>query len=196
MKENNKIGYARVSTASQNLDSQIDMLNKAGCVKIFHDKISSVTSNRKGWSSLMDYIRPGDTIVVTELSRMTRSLTMLLDSIKELEQRGIEIMSLRENIDNSTAIGRAFIHIMGSIHQMEKELRAERAAIGRESARARGRSGGRPFTDPKKIEYALLLYHDKKKTVKQISELTGVAGRTIYKYLQEEKEAKCKESKN
>lgn len=91
----------------------------------------------------MDYIREGDALVVTELSRMTRSLKHLLQVVGALEDKGVDIISLRENIDTSTATGRCFVSIMGAISQMERELKSERAAAGREAAKARGRTGGR-----------------------------------------------------
>ena len=124
---NNKIGYARVSTITQKLDSQIDALEKAGCIKIFSEKSSGVKDERVGWKKLMEYIRPGDILVVTELSRMTRSLMHLLKVVKELEEQNISILSLRENIDTTTATGRCFISMIGAISQMERELKAERA---------------------------------------------------------------------
>jgi len=190
-----KIGYARVSTISQNLDSQLDMLKKAGCTKIYSDKISGTSSVRNGWDELMGYLRPNDIVVVTELSRMTRSLTQLLDTVKKLEEKDVEIMSLRENIDNTSAIGRAFLHIMGSIHQMEKELRAERAAAGRVSAKARGRVGGRPPTSPEKLEQAHILYINTEKTAAEICKSIGIGRRTFFGYLAKKKEENSKKQK-
>ena len=142
-----RIGYARVSSVGQNLDSQMDALREAGCAKIFTDKITGSRLDRPGWDQMMAYVRPGDTLVVTELSRMTRSLLDLLETAKALQQRRIELVSLRESIDTTTATGRCFLSMMGAIHQMERELRAERAAAGRASAKARGKTGGRPRTD-------------------------------------------------
>ena len=103
-----KIGYARVSTKNQNLDIQIDQLKSVGCYKIFVDKISGKEMKRSGWQALCDYMRLGDTIVVTELSRMSRSLTNLLCVAKELEKKGVEVISLKENIDTKSAMGRFF----------------------------------------------------------------------------------------
>ena len=140
-----RIGYARVSSRDQNLDSQMDMLTKTGCEKIFEDKASGTQESRPGWDKLLEFLRPGDTIVVSELSRMTRSLMHLLALVKDLEQKGVQIVSLREHIDTSTATGRAFLSIMGAISQMERELKAERAASGRAAARSRGKTGGRPL---------------------------------------------------
>lgn len=92
----------------------------------------------------MAYVRPGDTVIVTELSRMSRSLMHLLDVVKAFDQQGIELFSLLENIDTSTATGRGFLAIMGTMSQMERELKAERTAAGRAAAKARGHTGGRP----------------------------------------------------
>ena len=118
----NRIGYARVSSIGQNLDSQIDALKQAGCIKIFTDKLTGSRMERPGWEELLKYIRSDDTLVVTELSRMTRSLLHLLETANILEQRQINLLSLRESIDTTTATGRCFLSMMGAIHQMEREL--------------------------------------------------------------------------
>lgn len=184
-----KIGYARVSTASQNLDSQINSLQQAECSKIFTDKESGVKQTRPGWNDLMNYIRPGDTLVVTELSRMSRSLIHLLQVVKELEERGIELISVRENIDTSTATGRCFLSIMGAIAQMEREIKAERAAAGRAAAKARGKTGGRPRTDPDKLEQAKILYQNSGKSAAEVCKLFGFSRRTLFNYLTTSKAA-------
>src|ERR1035437_5817608 len=137
-----RIGYARVSSVGQNLDSQLDALQKPRCKKTFSDKMTGSRMDRPGWDQLMEYVRPGDVLVVTELSRLTRSLMHLLETVQLLDKRQVNLVSLRENIDTSTATGRCFLSMMGAIHQMERELRAERASAGRASAKARGKTGG------------------------------------------------------
>jgi DNA invertase Pin-like site-specific DNA recombinase len=179
----NRIGYARVSSVGQNLDSQTDSLQQAGCIKIFSDKLTGSRMVRPGWEQLLEYIRPGDTLVVTELSRMTRSLLDLLATIQVLEQRQLGLMSLRENIDTTTATGRCFLAMMGAIHQMERELRAERSSAGRASAKARGRTGGRPRTDVTKLENARILYENSEKTAAEVCEIAGVGRRVFFAYL-------------
>lgn len=179
----NRIGYARVSSIGQNLDSQIDALQKVGCIKIFTDKITGSRMDRPGWTRLLEYIRPEDTLVVTELSRMTRSLLDLLETTKLLEQSKINLLSLRENIDTTTATGRCFLSMMGAIHQMERELRAERASSGRASAKARGKTGGRPRTDVTKLESARILYENSEKTAAQVCAIAGVGRRVFFAYL-------------
>ena len=121
----NVISYARISTTSQNLDAQIDALKRTGCAKTFTDKESGIKSSHFGWDELLAYIRPGDTLVITELSRMSRSLLHLLEIVTILEDRHVELKSLRENIDTSTATGRGFLSTMGVIAQMEREIKAE-----------------------------------------------------------------------
>lgn len=182
-----RIGYARVSSVGQNLDAQTDSLQQAGCDKIFTDKMTGSRMDRPGWDELMIYIRAGDTLVVTELSRMTRSLLNLLETAKELEAKQVEFISLREQIDTHTATGRCFLSIMGAVHQMERELKAERASAGRKAAKARGRSGGRPKTDQSKLEQARILYENTDKTAAQVCEITKIGRRTFFTYLAEHK---------
>jgi DNA invertase Pin-like site-specific DNA recombinase len=182
---NNKIGYARVSTTGQNLDSQLDALKHAGCSRIFADKASGIKEDRPEWTKLMEYLRPGDTLVVTELSRMTRSLMHLLQLVQELEKRGINLVSLCENIDTRSATGRAFLSIIGVINQMERELKAERTAAGRASAKARGRTGGRPRTDPAKLAQAHVLYENSGNSAAIVCKTFAISRRTFFNYLAE-----------
>jgi DNA invertase Pin-like site-specific DNA recombinase len=189
-----KIGYARVSTPRQKLDAQLDALTQAGCLKIFTDQVSGVKADRPGWDQLTAYVRPGDTVVITELSRMTRALMHLLEVVRDFEQREIELISLREHIDTSTATGRRFLAITGAMAQMEREFKAERTAAGRAAAKARGRTGGRPRTDPDKLEQARILYLHSDKTAGDVCRTVGIGRRTLFSYLaqvrrQEEGEA-------
>lgn len=188
----NRVGYARVSSVGQNLDAQIDALKKAHCQKIFTDKVTGSRMDRPGWDSLMEYLRPGDTLVVTELSRMTRSLTHLLATTQKLEAQGIELVCLQESIDTRTVTGRCFLSIMGAIYQMERELRAERASVGRCAAKARGRSGGRPRTSPAKLERARILYENSNETASKICQEVGISRRTLFAYLSQGKQDAAK----
>jgi len=178
-----KIGYARVSTLDQKLDAQLDALQRAGCQKIFSDRLGGLTVTRPGWEQLLAYVRPGDTLIVTELSRMSRSLVHLLEVVKECEARALALISLRENIDTTSATGRAFLAIMGAIAQMERELKAERTAAGRAAAKARGRTGGRPRTDPDTLEQARILYLNSDKTAAEVCGPLGIGRRTLFTYL-------------
>lgn len=172
------IGYARVSSLSQNLNAQTDNLKEAGCEKIFTDKASGANKERAGWNELMSYIRSGDILVITELSRMSRSLSHLLEIVDDLKQRHVDLKSLRENIDTSSATGRAFLSIMGAVSQMELEIKAERA-----EAKARGKSGGRPKTDPDKLDQARILYQNSDKSAREVCKLFGFSRRTLFTYM-------------
>jgi DNA invertase Pin-like site-specific DNA recombinase len=103
--------------------------------------------------------------------------------------RAVELVSLRESIDTTTATGRCFLSMMGAIHQMERELRAERAAAGRASAKARGKTGGRPRTDATKLENARILYENSGKTAAEVCVVAGVGRRTFFSYLAKRKQA-------
>jgi DNA invertase Pin-like site-specific DNA recombinase len=183
------IGYARVSSPSQNLDAQIDALKSAGCIKIFTDTISGTKTERKGWEELMSYLRNGDVLVITELSRMSRSLSHLLEIVENLRARQIDLKSLRENIDTSSATGRAFLSIMGAVSQMELEIKSERAEAGRAAAKARGKSGGRPATDPDKLEQARILYQNSDQSAREVCSLFGFSRRTLFEYLRKIKQS-------
>jgi len=159
------------------------MLGRAGCAKTFADTITGTARARPGRDALMEYVRPGDTLVVTELSRMSRSLLHLLQVVDQLAERQVGIVSLRESIDTTTATGRLFLSIMGAVAQMERELRAERAAAGRAAARARGRSGGRPRTAPEKLERARILYESGSYTAAQAAKAAGIGRRTLFEYM-------------
>ena len=189
-----KIGYARVSTTGQNLDSQIDGLRAFGCTQIFTDKGSGLNEERPGWRRLMEYLRQEDWLVVTELSRMTRSLEHLLVVVSGLQKRKVELISLREHIDTKTATGRCFLSIMGAIAQMERELKNERAEAGREAAKARGKSGGRPKTPRQKLEQARILYENSNQTAREVCHAVGIGRRTLFRYLSSRQKEKLTES--
>jgi DNA invertase Pin-like site-specific DNA recombinase len=107
----------------------------------------------------------------------------LLKLDKEFEQRGTALMSLRENIHTSTATGRCFLTMMGTISQMERELKAERTTAGRAAAKARGRTGVRPRTDPDKLAQARILYPHSDKTVAEVCHMVGIGRCTLCSYL-------------
>ncbi len=178
-----KVGYARVSTPDQKLDAQLDALAQAGCLKTFTDQVSGTTALRPGWGQLMAYVRPGDIVVITELSRMSRSLAHLLEVVRTFEVQGIALVSLREHIDTATATGRCFLAMMGAMAQMERELKAERTAAGRAAAKARGHTGGRPRTDPEKLEHARILSLHSDKTAADVCRTVGIGRRTLFSYL-------------
>ena len=181
------IGYARVSTTDQNDSLQIDALNLAGCEKIFTDKISGTVSERPGLTKVKDQLRKGDTLVIWKLDRLGRSLKDLISWSAYLEQEGIALKSVKENIDTSTTTGRLIFHIFGALAEFERNLTVERTQSGLASARARGRVGGRPQTLNKdKRDLTIQLYKEKKITVTKICEMMSISKPTLYKYVKGE----------
>ncbi len=138
------IGYARISTQDQTLSLQQDALEKAGCVRIFTDTVSSTKQERKGLTEALSHLRSGDTLVVWRLDRLGRSLRHLIDTITELHDRGVGFKSLQENIDTTTSGGKLVFHIFGALAEFEREIIRERTQAGLASARSRGKVGGRP----------------------------------------------------
>jgi DNA invertase Pin-like site-specific DNA recombinase len=178
------IGYARVSTLEQDVALQIDALQKAGCERIFQDKISGAKSDRPGLQDALNFARKGDSIVVWRLDRLGRSLKHLIETVGQLEEQGIGFRSLQESIDTTTSGGRLIFHIFGALAEFERNLIRERTIAGLEAARARGRLGGRPKKlDAKKTELAYQLYDEKKYAVKEICHMLGITKPTLYAYL-------------
>lgn len=176
------IGYARVSTDDQELALQLDALEKAGCERVFTDKISGAETKRNGLDQATSHLRTGDTLVVWKLDRLGRTVKGLVDLVTKLESDGIQFRSLTDGIDTSTGPGRFFFHIMAAISQMERELMVERTRAGLAAAKARGRLGGRKakMTDTK-IDAAkkLLLTGIRPKNV---AESLGVSVPTLYRW--------------
>ncbi len=145
------IGYARVSTQDQNLALQLEALSKAGCKKVFDDKISGSHAERPGLTKALAILREGDTLVVWKLDRLGRSVKNLVDLVGELHKQAVQFKSLTDAIDTGTPSGRFFFHVMASLAEMERELTIERTRAGLEVARQLGRTGGRKrqMTDSK-----------------------------------------------
>jgi DNA invertase Pin-like site-specific DNA recombinase len=183
---NHLLGYARVSTADQNPDLQIDALKVAGCDRIWTDRASGKLAHRPELDKVLDHLREGDTLVVWRLDRLGRSLKHLIDTVKSLGDRGVGLRSLTEGIDTTTANGRLIFGIFASLAEFERELIRERTHAGLAAARARGRVGGRkPVMTEDKIAVARQMYAAKGHTVEQIAQTVGVSRKTIYRHLSE-----------
>lgn len=184
-----KLGYARCSTLDQNLDWQIDALTKEGCDRIFQEKFTGTRKDRPELLRMMDMLREGDTVIICELTRLSRSVKDLFDLVEQVEKAGANIKSLKEPwLDTTTPQGRLLFTIFSGVSQFERELIRERTMEGLASARARGRMGGRPGKDKKIVEQALTLYDSKAYSVDEISKTTGISRATLYKYVKLRKE--------
>ncbi len=177
------IGYARVSTTDQNLDLQHDALEKAGCMKIYEDKVSGTRTDRPGLLKAMEILREGDTLVVWKLDRLGRSVKQLVDLISDLHSKGIQFKSITDAIDTGTTSGRFFFHVMASLAEMERELTVERTRAGLEAARRLGRKGGRKrqMTDSK-IESAKKLLANGVPP-RDVAHNLGVSIPTLYRWV-------------
>lgn len=178
-----RIGYARVSTADQTTDPQTDRLAAAGCERIFVETASGALRDRPQLRACLDYLRPGDVLVVAKLDRLGRSLAHLIETVTTLDSRGIGLVSLSESIDTTTAAGRLLLHVLGAVGQFERDLIVERTQAGLAAARARGRKGGRPTKiTPEKVEAARALIASGR-TVEQAASAVGVSRATLYRHL-------------
>lgn len=180
------IGYARVSTADQNLDLQHDALAKAGCEKVFDDKASGARDDRPGLAAALSHCQPGDVLTVYKLDRLGRTMRGLVELVADLAQREVEFHSLSDGIDTSTSTGRFTFHLFGAIAEMERDLIRERTDAGLAAARARGRKGGRKAVlTAKKLDAARVLLQDRNRSVGEVAKQLGVGRTTLYRALAE-----------
>ena len=140
------VGYARVSTTGQNLDTQLEALRAAGVVRIYQEKISGAKRDRPQLDAMLDYVRQGDVVVATKLDRIARSTADLLEIVGVLEKKGVAFRVLNMNLDTSTPTGKLMLTMLGAIGQFERELMLERQAEGIAKAKAAGRYTGRKPT--------------------------------------------------
>ena len=186
-----KIGYVRVSKQEQNEELQIDTLKEAGCDKWFLDKMTGSKAERKGLTEALAYLRPGDTFVVWKLDRAGRSLTHLIELLKGLKERGIEFISLTEQIDTTTPSGKLIFHLMGALAEFERDLIRERTTAGLAAAKARGRVGGRPrkLKTNGKVALARQMFADHSHSIPEICAVLGTSRATLYRYVKEAESA-------
>lgn len=180
-----RIGYERVSLDKQNIDRQHDQLAEAGCDRIFTDEgVSGRKASRPAFDECLKYLRGGDSLVVTELSRLGRSTKHLLALAEELRDRGVELVILNLGLDTSTPSGQMVFTVLCAVAQMEADLTLERTMDGLKAARARGRVGGRKQKlSPKQAAEVRKLYASKEKTVAEIGELFGLSRDGVYGYV-------------
>ena len=177
------IGYARVSTQDQNLDLQQDALASAGCEKIFIDHVSGAQAERVGLDQALEYMRPGDTLVVWKLDRLGRSLRHLVETIQLMVSKDIGFKSLQENIDTTTSGGKLVFHLFAALAEFERAIIRDRTHAGLAAARARGRKGGRPTVMNEQLKQAAeLLRADRSRSITDICKTLGISRATFYRH--------------
>lgn len=180
------IGYARVSTAEQSLEPQVQALQSAGVEpgRIYTDTVSGARTQRPGLDEALGYARTGDTLIVWKLDRLGRSLPHLIEVMKDLEQRGIGFKSLTEGFDTTTAGGKLVFNLFGAIAEFERALIRERTLAGLNAARARGREGGRRAAlTPAKKRMLQQMAKDRSLSPKDICREFGISESTYYRYV-------------
>jgi DNA invertase Pin-like site-specific DNA recombinase len=177
------IDYARVSTLDQNLDLQTDSLRTAGCERVFSDRTSGARADRPGLRDALEYVREGDVVVVWKCDRLSRSLSHLVETVQNLERRGIGFRSLTEGVDSTSPGGRAIFPIFAALSAVEKNLIQERTRAGLAAARQRGRIGGRPkVMTGEKIQAAIKLLATGTPP-RDVAAILGVSIPTLYRHL-------------
>lgn len=183
-----RVGYARVSTQEQTLNLQTDALQQAGCERLFTDKVSGVKAHKPEFERMMSYLRAGDTIVIWKLDRLGRSTRDLIELVEDLSQKGVHLISLNDPIDTTSPSGLLVFQIFCALAEHERNVIVQRTRAGLQSARARGRNGGRPkglAVKYQKIAPAVKnLYESGGQSTTQIMSYFGIGSRrTFYKVL-------------
>jgi len=179
-----KIGYARVSTQDQKLDLQVDALQNAGCEKIFQEKASGKNNERPELIRMMEQLRKNDILIIWKLDRLGRSLKNLIEIVSELQNMGVELISIQDNVNTSTATGKLTFAIFGALAEFERDIIRERTKAGLAAARARGKRGGRKnVLNDKQVQILKSLSVNNSLSVGEICKQLGISKGTYYNYL-------------
>jgi DNA invertase Pin-like site-specific DNA recombinase len=178
-----KIGYARVSTADQDPQMQLDALTGEDCLKIYTDTATGTKADRPQWNACLADLRPGDTLIIWKIDRLGRNLRDLVDIVTTLEHRGVGVRSLTNGIvDTTTSSGKLVFGMFALMAEYEADLIRERTMAGLAAARARGRNGGRkPKMTPELIGKAQRMYDSRQFTMTEIAASCAVTPMTIYR---------------
>ncbi|MCF6440456.1 recombinase family protein [Pseudoalteromonas luteoviolacea] len=180
-----KIGYARVSTTDQSLDLQIAKLEEAGCDKVFTDMASASNTKRDGFQALLAYLRAGDTLIVTRIDRIARSVLDLQTLVNLLKSNDIQLQALEQPISTDSASGKAFLDMLSVFAEFELNIRKERQLEGIAAAKKAGKYKGRkPISD--NIKQSILSLRAKATPVSQIASTVNVSRNTVYKVINQD----------
>ncbi|MDB7088304.1 recombinase family protein [Enterococcus mundtii] len=180
-------GYARVSTKQQDLSRQLDLLETYHCKKIYTEKISGVRASRPELNKLKKRVKTDYQIVIESFSRFGRSTKDLINLVYFFEKKGVKIISIKENFDTQTPQGKLMITVFQAFSQFERDIIVERTLEGLNSARARGKVGGRPKVDQEVLQESLTLHLTKGLSVSEVCKKTGIKQSTFYRYLKQER---------
>lgn len=185
-----RLAYIRVSTADQNEARQLEAMKSHNIDKYFTEKVSAKNTNRPQLQAMLDYAREGDTIFIHDFSRIARSTKDLIEIVENLEARGINLISLKENLDTSTPTGRLMLTMIGAINEFERSNLLERQREGIAIAKQEGKFKGRkPVQKPKNWSEVYNQYATRKLTGAEAIRQLGLKKNTFYKFVKEESEA-------
>lgn len=182
------IAYARVSTIEQSLEGQVEALKKYGYEKLFKDKSTGRNTDRKGFKDMMDFVRDGDTVIVFDFSRISRSLPDLLNIISEFEKKNVTFISIKEQFDLSQPSGKLFVTILGAINSYQIELSREKQMEGIREAKKNGKytnCGRKKVTKPQNWDANYDLWKQRLITANEFMSRCGLKRTTFYKLLKE-----------
>jgi DNA invertase Pin-like site-specific DNA recombinase len=183
------IGYARVSTDEQCLDRQVDALLRYGVEdrNIHTEKMTGTKAHRPALDEMLGKLRTGDVVVVESLSRLGRSAKDLLTLAEGFRAADVSLVSLKESIDTNEPYGKMVFTILAALSEFERDIIVSRTRDGLAAARARGRKGGRPPCDPKKLEQAVRLHTANSHSIREITMITGISQTSLYRELNSRK---------
>jgi DNA invertase Pin-like site-specific DNA recombinase len=181
-----KIGYIRVSSVEQNTERQEFALSKISVDKLFIEKISGKTINRPELTKMLEYIREGDILYIESISRLARSTRDLLSIVQQLQDKKVELVSLKENIDTTTAQGRFVLTVFAALSELERESTLQRQREGIEAARMKGKKFGRPKIEkPKNWDSVISLWKQGKITAVEAMKRLQLDRGTFYRRIKE-----------
>ena len=192
MKQENKgqnIAYIRVSTLEQNTESQFEILKQYKIDKYFEEKVSAKNTNRPKLREMLDYVRSGDTVYVKDFSRLARSTKDLLEILEKLENKGVKLVSNKENFDTSIPAGKLMVTMLGAIYEFERANLLERQKDGIAIAKREGKYKGRKkIQKPSNWQEVYSDWSCRKITAKKACELLKLKTNTFYNFVKEERE--------
>lgn len=181
-----KVGYARVSTSDQSLDLQIHKLTESGCIKIFSDTSTGSDTKRQGLVDLLDYLRAGDTLIITRIDRIARSVLDLQQMVKAFSEQQILLTALEQPISTDSASGKAFLDMLAVFSEFELNIRRERQLEGIAAAKTAGKYKGRkPLSNT--IKQQVITMHSEHQRVTQIARELDISRNSVYKILNEDR---------
>lgn len=180
------VGYARTSTTDQvaGLESQIDELKRAGCTRIYQEHVSAIERHRPQLQAALDWLRSGDTFMVTKPDRLARSVTDLLGIVDRLKEKGVTVRILSLNLTTGDPTSNLILSLLGSISAWERDIMLERQRAGISRAKAEGRYKGRKPTARAKADDIRRLKADGR-SIPEIVRETGVSRASVYRALNE-----------